>query len=179
MSDESQTLSSFTAFHDAIKAQLETIPNVREVALYDANELDKVTTPAILVELGEIDPSENRTGGRLAVNVDMRLHCLLSVQTERVQLEVRNFAAVVMMKVDKNRFGLGRAVENPTRLSAFPGMFKPDEKGFESWVVNYTQTVHLGAVWEEADFLPTEIYLGQAPDIGLGHENDYIRLNDE
>ena len=171
-------LTSFTAFFDAIKAELDTIPNVREVALYDAHQLDKVTTPAILVELGEIDPADTRTGGRLAVNVDMRLHCVLSVKTDLVQLEIRNFAAVVMTKIHKNRFGLAGAVELPQRLSAFPGMFRPDEKGFESWVVNWTQAVHLGAVWEEEDFLPTDVYLGLSPDVGADHVDDYERLTD-
>lgn len=173
MNDDSSPLSSFTAFHNAIEAALNAIPNVREVALYDANELDKVTTPAILIELGEMDPADTRTGGRLAVNMDMRLHCILSVKTPQVQMEVRNFAAVVMSVIHRNRFGLAGAAEWPQRLSAFPGMFKPDEKGYESWVVNWTQTVHLGAVWEDKDFLPTDVYFSEAPKIGTAHQDDY------
>ena len=176
MSQNANTLSSFTTFHNAIKAALSALPNIKEVALYDANELDKVKTPAILIEMGEIDPSESLTGGRLAVNVDMRLHCVLSVTTPNVQLEIRNFAALVMTKMHRNRFGLSGAVEYPARLSAFPGMFKPDEKGFESWVVNFVQTVHLGEVWEETEFLPTEVYLGLAPEIGNDHVDDYERI---
>ena len=176
MSDN--TLTGFTTLFDAIKAELDTIHNVREVAVYDAHQLDKVVTPAILVELGEIDPGDTRTGGRLAVNVDMRLHCVLSAETPRVQLEICNFAAVVMKKIHKNRFGLGGAIEVPQRLSAFPGMFRPDEKGYESWVVNYTQAVHLGDVWEDEDFLPTVVHLGLSPNVGAAHEDDYETLTD-
>lgn len=166
-------LDSFTTFFEAVKAELQSIPNVRQVDIYKANELDKVTTPAILIELGEIDPADTRSGGRLAVNMDMRLHCILSVKTPAVQLEICNFAAVVMSKVHRNRFGINGAVEMPQRLSAFPGMFKPDEKGYESWVVNWTQPVHLGALWEQADFLPTDVYIGLAPHVGADHVEDY------
>lgn len=174
MSDN--TLNSFTQLFDAIQASLSTIPNVREVVLYDDRHLDTITTPAILIELGEIDPGEGKSGGRLAVNLDIRLHCVLSAKTERVNLEVINFATVVMQHVHKNRWTLSTMVELPQRIAAFPGMFRPDEKGFESWVVNWTQTAHIGAVWEADCLPPEEVYIGASPAIGAAHRDDYKRV---
>ena len=54
-------------------------------------------------------------------------------------------------------------------------MFKPDEKGFESWVVTWKQTYHLGDVALPPDYLPTDVYMGEAPAVGHGHEDDYLR----
>jgi hypothetical protein len=49
-----------------------------------------------------------------------------------------------------------------------------DMQGVALWAVTWKQTIRLGdSVWDEQGFLPTQVYLGQAPQIGDGHEADY------
>lgn len=161
---------------------------LKTVAMYDPvdPELKDIRTPAVLLELAEIHPAGRVSGGRTPIELGFTAHCMLSTKTESVQLEVRNFAVQIMRLVDGNRWGLGEFADRAEGLEAFPGIFSPGEKGFESWVVNWKQTVHLGDVWElPGDVMPgvpgepgapAEVYLGMAPDIGLAHRDKYERV---
>lgn len=181
MSDNADVLEDLGVLHDAIADTLRKAfgPRLRTVGEYDPVDADRQTilTPAILLEVVEMRPAGRVTGGRTAVEVVWSAHCVLSSATDNVQREVRNFAARALRLVDvSRRWGKGEAVMPAAELEAFPGMFKPGEKGFESWIVNWRQVVHLGEAWELPDDGPArEIYLGESPNIGPG--GDYERLN--
>ena len=50
-------------------------------------------------------------------------------------------------------------------------------KGVALWAVTWSQVVRMGDdVWAVDYPLPTRLYLGFAPDIGEGHEDDYILI---
>lgn len=150
-----------TSIHEAmVKAIKEAFPMVKTVDAYDVTRKGTIMTPAILLEALEMKPGRRVTGSRTPLTVEFYAHCVLSVKTENVALQVRNFAASLLQTIDGNTWGLGDFAERPTSLSAFPGVFNPDEKGFESWVVGWEQTVHLGEVWKEADFLPHDVVIG-------------------
>ncbi|PMN73158.1 hypothetical protein [Enterovibrio norvegicus] len=134
-----------------------------------------IQTPSILLEVVAVKPGEKRSGGRLALNVEFCAHCILSLKTANVQMEVRNVAARVLQVVDLNRWGLDNA-EQPRQLSAFPGMFS-EKLGFESWVVSWEQDFHLGDVDLGDDWLPAEVYLGEAPNIGAAHIDNYEKIS--
>ncbi|MNL69168.1 hypothetical protein D3C87_1939920 [compost metagenome] len=56
-------------------------------------------------------------------------------------------------------------------------MFTPGEKGFESWLVSWKQTAHLGEAWElPVDGPAVEVFLGESPHIGKDHEGNYQRV---
>ncbi len=176
----SETQGNLTALHDAMTAEIKTsMSMLQTVKSYDPTTRASVTTPAVLIEAVEMKPGRSTGDGRLPVTVEFAAHCCLSVKTKRVELEIRNFAAKLLQVVNGNKWGLADSVERPERLGAFPGMFKPDDKGFESWVVTWEQTIHLGEVWQDADFLPTDVYVGEAPDIGAAHEDKYWKITDD
>ena len=53
-----------------------------------------------------------------------------------------------------------------------------DKDGVSLWAVTWRQKLRLEPLSEEEDCpLPSEIYLGQDPDIGMDHELDYRRVN--
>lgn len=164
-----------TAGHDAMEAAfLEAMPWLKTVDAYKPLQGGQaVTSPAVLIEAVEMQPGRKASNGKTPVEVEFAAHCILSVTTSRVELAIRNFAALVIQFVDGNRWGLGEEVERPTELSAYPGMFKPDEKGFESWVVNWKQVFHLGEPETLPDYLPTDVFIGEYPNVGPGHEDDY------
>lgn len=173
----SATIDDVSQFHDNLIAHLkDKIPNLHQVADYDPGGLDKIMTPAALINVAEMSPGTTVSGGRLAVQLRVEVHCILSVKTDRVLRQIRNMAAAVMRAVYRQRFGLEKAVEMPTDIDAFPGMFKDGEHGFESWVVSWLQTVHLGDGWQEQEFVPEEVFLGEAPRIGAAHKDDYIQV---
>ncbi len=166
---------SLTAGHDAMVAAFKAaMPWLQTVDAYKPlTGGQSITSPAVLIEAVEIQPGRKASNNKTPVEVEFAAHCILSVTTSRVELAIRNFAALTIQFVDGNRWGLGDNVERPTELSAYPGMFKPDDKGFESWVVNWKQTFHLGEPEVEPDYLPTEVFIGEHPNVGPEHEDDY------
>lgn len=179
--EDGQTIEDVGLLHDQIVEAVRTRfgPRLKTVAEYDPVDTHSKTikTPAVLLELVEIRPAGRVTGGRTPVELSWSAHCVLSSATDKVQREVRNFAAQVLRLVDGNSWGLGSAVTRAAELEAFPGMFKPGDKGFESWIVNWKQTAHLGGTWElPVDGPADEVFVGEFPNIGPGHEGDYKRV---
>jgi len=178
MNDDSPVLKDLNALHEHIQAAVRERFGARlnTVGEYDPidPQLKTIKTPAILLELVEIRPGGRKTGGRTPVKLIWSAHCILSAATPKVQREIRNFAVQMLCLVDGNKWGLGGAVERPAELpEAFPGLFNPGEMGFESWIVNWSQVVHLGDSWE----LPVdEVYVRESPNIGADHQDDYRRL---
>ncbi|EQB8931487.1 hypothetical protein ACYVMD_004562 [Vibrio parahaemolyticus] len=167
-----------TAVHNAqVTAIKDAMTMVKTVETYDPTKNQQVITPAVMLEAVEMKPGRTVTGGRMAVKVEFAAHCYLSAKTDNVQLEVRNMAARLLQIVNRNRWGLENA-EQPENLAAFPGQFSK-EKGFDSWIVQWEQDFHFGPLWEDPDYLPTELWLGEAPDIGAAHKDDYEKLTNE
>ncbi len=50
-----------------------------------------------------------------------------------------------------------------------------DKQGVAMWAIHWNNTVTLSSPVEEG-VLPSELYLGFAPEIGTGHEDDYVRI---
>lgn len=170
-------VDGLTACHDAMVAEFKRqMPWLATVDAYQplGGGLS-VTSPAILIEAVEMHPGRRITDGRTPVEVEFAAHCVLSVNTENVALEIRNFAALVLQIVDGNRWGLVDLIERPAELAAYPGMFKPDDKGFESWVASWKQTIHLGRPEVPPDYLPTEVFMGEYPAVGADHADDYTQ----
>ena len=169
----------FEVVHKAIVSKIKAaMPVLKTVNSYDPTDRDVIVTPALLIELVEIKPGKKIGDGRLPITAEFAAHCCLSVKTDNVDIEIRNFAAKTLQVVNGNRWGLPKAVERPAALGAFPGMFKPDDKGFESWVVVWEQDVHLGEIWQDADFLPQDAYLSAAPNVGLANQDKYEKITD-
>ena len=174
------TQDDLTLLHEAMTLGIKAkMPMLKDVRAYDPTARDTVITPAVLIEAVEMKPGGRVSGGRLPVTVEFVAHCCLSIKTPQVELEIRNFAIAVLRLINGNKWGLSEAVERPEQLHAFPGMFKPDDKGFESWAVSWEQTIHVGEVWQDADFLPTEVYVGEAPNVGADNKQHYEGKTDE
>ena len=176
--DESQV--DLTELHHRIIAAIRERFGSRltTVGMYNPVDPDSqsIKTPAVLLELAEIRPNGRTTGGRTPMELVWTAHCALSAQTENVQLEVRNFAAQLVRLIDGARWGLDY-VERAGDLEAFPGLFTPGEKGFESWLVSWKQTVHLGEIWElPVDGPAVEVFLGESPNTGQDHEGNYRQV---
>ncbi|MGL5215888.1 MAG: hypothetical protein ACRC8R_12230 [Aeromonas hydrophila] len=145
--------TDFTALHDSMESYFKTtIKHIRTVQTYNGEvPKDRIQTPAILVGLEEMEQGKMLSGGRLAMDCIFSAYCLLSAQTKRADLEIRNMAAVVACKLSKQRWGLADAVSIPTNITAVPGIFENDQPGLECWVVSWRQTVHIGEAWAPDD----------------------------
>lgn len=159
---------------DAIKQKVKDRfgSKLNAVEIYEPMRNKKIKSPAVLIELVDMKTGGRNSGGLFALNVEFVAHCILSMQTENVAVEVSNFAAAFVLLLDRQKWGLSN-VENSVDVSAAPGMFKPDDNGFESMAVSWVQTVHIGNEWELPDFMPTDIYLGEFPNVGADNLDSY------
>lgn len=164
-----------TQIHQAqVAAVQEAMPMLAQVAEYSPELLEgrtAIISPAVLFEAVQIQPERQGSGGRCALTIEFAAHCILSTKTEHVQLEIRNFAVRLLQVINQNRWGLVYA-QHPMELTAFPSTFSA-ALGFESWIVSWEQTFHLGEVKLGKDWLPTKVYLGEAPTVGKAHQSDY------
>lgn len=123
-----------------------------------------INTPAVLVEIERLNLSEEaeRGDGTDAIECSVVIHCLLSSQTENLQLELRNFAAEMLRLLAKHGFMPCGQVTRPQSLDALPGTFKAGQGGYDSFVVTFTQVIYLGeSVWKP-NAVPHQIYFGRS-----------------
>ncbi len=143
------------AFKDRFSSRLDTIQ------AYRPDQQDEtVDTPALLLEMERGEEGLDLGDGRVALRCSFTAHCLLSTQTPDVEIEVRDFAVQVFRFVKENRWGLEGSIDDPVSLSMGPGGFKPGAHGYESWYVNWEQTVYLGeSPWEADGIVPATVIL--------------------
>lgn len=158
----SLTLNNLTQYHQAVAKGIKTaLPNLATVAAYNPVEDQILKTPAVLLELTQMEPAESISGGRVSVNLSMAAHVFLAKngEVDDIQLSIRNLAAYVLQAIHRNSWGLGGAVGSPKTVEAFPGAFNPESDGYESWVVQWEQNIYLGAEDQPPEWLPGEIAL--------------------
>lgn len=62
-------------------------------------------------------------------------------------------------------------------MGAYHDHFDEELDQFQVWRVEWQQSVSLGvSVWDVAGAAPTHVFVGFAPDIGAGHQADYIEV---
>ena len=173
------------ALHAAILADLTAAyhDRVATIALYDPfvmgadQDPQALATPALLLELEAIDPEPEDGTERQPLRLIWVAHCILSLRTASVQMELRVFAADLMNHLRFRRWGYPGAVSDPQAISAQPGEFKPGLAGFDSYLVRWEQVVQLGQdEWNTAGIVPATVYLGIAPEIGAEHVDDYQQI---
>jgi len=156
------------------KAKFPTLATVESYRLDRKN----LTVPACLIELTEmtcpVDPDPGTE--QLAVMARFEAMFIMSFKqgTANPKLEIRKLAAAFAAFARLQRWGCPIGPANV--LGAYPDDFNPELDQFEVWRVEWEQIIHLGeSIWEAPpDWIPTEVYLGFAPNIGPAHIDDYI-----
>jgi len=148
---------------------------------FRAGETDKarVTAPAVFVAC--LGAPIDKDPGTEQVALNCRMAAVVIARNARGRgprsEDAVCLAEAVALLVQYNQFALADVgAARVTRLTNdYNRAF--DDRGFASWTVEWNQMVLLGdSIWNGAEFLPTDVWLGLAPDIGLGHENDYWKI---
>ncbi|MBA1446579.1 MAG: hypothetical protein M3H12_08870 [Chromatiales bacterium] len=160
------------ALKERFKTRLDTIQ------VYRTDQQDQeIDTPALLLEMELGNEGDDLADERDALHCSFTAHCLLSTQTPDVEIEVRDFALQVFRFVKENRWGLEGSIDDPVSLSMGPGQFKPGAHGYESWYVNWEQTIYLGdSPWDTEGIVPATVMLGIAPDNGIENKDKYFQI---
>lgn len=86
-------------------------------------------------------------------------------------------AEAVLAQVESARFGL--AGVSPAKVTRLDNLYGEafDKAGVALWAVSWEQKALLGAdIWAGDGVLPSELFVGFAPEIGTPHEADYIKI---
>lgn len=165
------------ALHEAILDKIrEKFPDLLTVEDYDADR-KKLTVPAVLLELVDMEASPDDDGGsgQLPVVSKWAARVVFGFEQENVKREVRKLAGALGVFVHKNRWG--QPVSPATVTIIGPDAFDPDFDRFEVWAVEWDQKLDLGEnVWTGEGVTPDVVKIGFAPDIGPGHEAEYSDL---
>lgn len=180
------TAVTLDAVHAAIVAKIAAqYPTVHTVAAY---RLDRksLPLPAILVELTEMEAAPAGDAldpgtGQLSVWARFEARVILGFRTTNAKLEVRKLAAALAQYVHLNRWGV------PVGPAEVIGCYEDDFgqvgangelEQFEIWRVEWRQVIHIGSsVWTDT-VTPDQPVYSWVPDVGIGHEADYLPLED-
>ena len=170
-------MTSLRQWHEAILSALRTQFEDRKVtvAAYTPTT-SALQTPALLLEMEDGTLGDDRGDGRTALSCRLTLHALLSLQTNDVELAIRDFASEVLLFTRYQQWGL-KEVSVPEQLAMGPGHFQTGDLGYESWYITWEQTIYLGkSRWHTDGLYRGPIQLGLDPQTGKGHEDDYEPL---
>ncbi|MGI0120290.1 hypothetical protein [Zooshikella sp. RANM57] len=158
--------TSLTAINDAVLASVKKAFPAINVYSYDEACFDdsSVSTPACLFELSEINFGSDRGDGRYPAECEFFIHCVIgyknSSQENSISKEVREFAAAIAQHVWNSGIWVeGGVLDRPARIQISPGNFRHlSEHGYESWIVEWDQTVYLGrSFWNADGIRPVEV----------------------
>lgn len=126
----------------------------------DLGATPEYTAPWLLLDVtpGEVDATVRRRPGRVAVSYTGLIQCALSVRTEQMRIELTEYASNVLTLVSAweapgqrvrdgqlqtgQRWGLGAAVEPPSRITCYPGALNSLPHGHDALLVEWEQTIY-------------------------------------
>ncbi len=90
--------------------------------------------------------------------------------------EIRKFSAAFAAWLRLKRWP-GVSTDAAQVIGCYPDEFDPDLDQYEVWRVEWSQVLYLGTnVWTNEGKIPTQVFVGNNPKIGTGHEADYAKL---
>jgi len=180
-----------TAFHDAIvHAFKEKYPDFH-VQFYrgsERGEREKIPVPCMLLDCEEFEVTAEEDTGTGQIPTTWHFEAVIIIKeldVPRARFTIRAIAASVAAWLKLKRWPIpndpdGKCFRTGAARvqGAYRDNFYQEFDQYAAWRVEWTQEINLGDnVWlEPGGLIPSHIWLGQAPDIGPGHEADYVEL---
>jgi len=164
------------AIMDAIRDQFRAF-NLVEAYLSDRRP---PVVPACLIELVDFETTADAMDPgteQLAVTARFAARLLISFrEVPNSRMEIRKLAAAFCAWLRLRRFG--QPIGPAQVLGAYPDDFEQELDQYECWRVEWTNVLHLGnTIWTDDGIMLEPVY-SWAPDIGIGHEDDYKPLDE-
>jgi len=169
-------LSPLNELYQSLFSGIGQLPNVHYCGHYP-NRMDAITVPAVLIELVELEPGTDLGTEELVLVAHFEARVIMqpNVSPEPIQTLV---LSVLQWLNDTN--GMPAKVTKPNIKQALPDAFTPDTHAYQVWQIHWSQSLRMGqSVWEGEGIVPSQIWLGQSPDIGADHEPQYNNLVSE
>lgn len=170
-----------TPYHAGVLAWLNSLEWCAQAQAYpdlsvDTGQPEHLTPPFCLFAVQDWQPAaEQPPHGLLAIT----LSCVIVVgehfNTPNAPEAVRNMAMALSAGVHNRRFGVKSKAARFTGAQPEP---IPELDEFECWAVQFEQTIELGENrFYAPEWTPDRVMVGITPRIGLGHEPDYVQVN--
>jgi hypothetical protein len=180
MADCNTTLD-FDLMHAQIEAQIQAaFPAIKTVEFYRDDENEAIPAPAILLEMSEVepDPTEDDGTGQLPAFMRFEARIVMGIRTPSVKAAVRKAACALAGWLHLRAWGNGVMAGPCIVIVCAPDEFDPRLDKWAVWRVEWRQQVFLGDnVWDgENDGAVPSSFFSFAPDIGVPHIPDYVRV---
>lgn len=168
-----------TEYHEKVKEWLSNnLPWINSVETYPETQT-ALTTPCVFFSVIDWDRAEEqRMNGQMSVTLNCEILAILGMDDSQYQLEVRNAAMAIGLKIEESRFGM--PIEPAVFVSAEPDAFSPELDDYAVWSIRFNQTVNVGAdAFKPTGLRPTQVKVGYHPDTGLKNLSSYETVIDE
>ena len=169
-------LSPLSELYQSLFSGIGQLPNVHYCGHYP-NRMDAITVPAVLIELVELEPGTDLGTEELVLVAHFEARVIMQVNASPEPIQTLVLSVLQWLN-DMNNYPT--KVTKPNIKQAMPDAFSPDTHAYQVWQIHWSQSLRMGqSVWEGEGIAPSQIWLGQSPDIGADHEPQYNNLVSE
>lgn len=165
MADETDEPFSLEQLYRSIERHIRGhLPGVQSVAVWP-NIDDRVSLPAVFVELAEMEPGQDPGTGEVGLSCKFEARVI----TDPIQSDHHQQAAFLagQLAVLLRMQSWGVEVEPAEFVRAMQDWTKPELDGYTVWVVEWTQQIYLGETqWPWPDQPPGTLVLNIEPGDG-------------
>lgn len=177
------TLSDFLdAVVSDLKARFPKLDIKTHGGQFTASELKRFSVAAPAMRIAALSFNNGKNVGEGLVEYDVGFACIIITKDTR-QMDrgtaASNLAMDAALAINFNSFGLDTAypADHPRAKSLYST--DKDMQGVAFWTVEWTQRLQLSTRSADDCDVPTEIYIGTAPETGPDHIDDYEHLGGE
>lgn len=170
MSDETLSLDQL---YQAIEQHLQQqLPGVQTVAAWPDIK-DYIPLPAVFLEMAEIEPGVDIGTGETTLVCKFEARIIVDPILPHHHRQVVQLATQLIVLLRAQSWGL--PVEPAEFAQAVQDWTRPELDGYTVWLVEWSQTIYLGAEeWPWPDEPPGTLLIGISPDIGPGSRDQYV-----
>jgi len=169
-------LSPLNELYQSLFSGIGQLPNVHYCGHYPSR-MDAITVPAVLIELVELEPGTDLGTEELVLVAHFEARVIMQVNASPEPIQTLVLSVLQWLN-DMNNYPT--KVTKPNIKQALPDAFAPDTHAYQVWQIHWSQSLRMGpSVWEGEGIVPSQIWLGQSPDIGADHEPQYNNVVNE
>jgi hypothetical protein len=164
---------SLDQLYQAIEQHLQQhLPGVQTVAAWPNIE-NHIPLPAVFLEMSEIEPGVDIGTGETTMVCKFEARIIVDPLQSDHHRQVVQLATQLIVLLRTQNWGL--PVECAEFIQAVQDWTRPELDGYTVWLVEWNQTIYLGAEeWPWPDEPPGTLLIGVSPDIGPGSREQYV-----
>ncbi|QDH64106.1 hypothetical protein [Pseudomonas azotoformans] len=164
---------SLDRLYDAIEQHLqEQLPGIRSASFWpDLSADTSIPTPVVLLEMAEMEPAPDIGTGETALTCKFEARIIVDSISADPQRQAVQLASQLAVLLRAQSWGLEVACAQFVRSTQ--DWTKPELDGYFVWLVEWDQTVFLGAEeWPWPDEPPGSLVIDLGPDVGQINPGD-------